>query len=360
MRRTAEVAVVGAGIIGLAAAYELLRRGVDVRVFEAARPGAGQSAGRTRIFRHSHRRLELVELAVEARAAWEDWEEQLGVALLGREGLLLTGPSAEDVAALLAAAGAPGRLLDARAQADVMPILSPPGGPALLDELGGSTDVRAAVGTLAAALGERLVLAEVFAVGDGEPSLVETSEGIWEAGRAVLCAGAGVGALGPAAGIEIPLTISCHARVTFRVRDPSLAGHLPALQEQTGTFGETVYAAAFPNEPFYAVGLSGEGSDVPLGPGREAAADSLVGRIAAYARKALPGLDPDPEGVRLCLQTLLPGGSDNFGIWRSGTVLALAGDNLFKFAPLAGRVLAGVACGESIPAWLAPAVLPQR
>ena len=145
MRPTAEVAVVGAGIIGLATAYELMRRGVDVRVFEAARPGAGQSAGRTRIFRHSHRRLELVQLAVEARARWEDWEEQLGVRLLGREGLLLTGPSAEEVAALLAAAGAPGRLLDARAQAEVMPILRPPGGPALLDELGGSTDVRAAV-----------------------------------------------------------------------------------------------------------------------------------------------------------------------------------------------------------------------
>jgi glycine/D-amino acid oxidase-like deaminating enzyme len=360
MRHKAEVAVVGAGIIGLATAYELMRRGVDVRVFEAARPGAGQSAGRTRIFRHSHRRLELVQLAVEARARWEDWEQRLGVRLLGREGLLLTGPSAEEVAALLAAAGAPGRLLDERAQAEVMPILRPPWGPALLDELGGSTDVRAAVDGLAAALGKRIILAEVFAVGTGEPAVVETSEGIWEAGRVVLCAGAAVGALGPAAGIEIPLTVTCHARVTFRVREPSLAGRLPALQEQTGTFGETVYAAAFPGEPFYAVGLSGEGSDVPLCPGRDAAAETLVDRIAAYAREALPGLDPDPDSVRLCLQTLLPGGSDNFGVWRSGTVLALAGDNLFKFAPLAGRVLAGVACGESIPAWLVPGALPQR
>jgi sarcosine oxidase len=360
MRRTVEVAVVGAGIIGLATAYELLRRGVEVRVFEAARPGAGQSAGRTRIFRHSHRRLELVQLAVEARAAGEDLEEHLGVPLLGREGMLLTGPSAEEVAALLAAAGAPGRLLDARAQAEVMPILRPPGGPALLDELGGSTDVRAAVHGLARALGEQLTLAEVFAVDAGEPALVETSEGLWEAGCAVLCAGAGVGTLGPAVGIEIPLTIGCHARVTFRVRDPSLAGRLPALQEQTGEYGETVYAAAFPNEALYAVGLSGEGSDVPIGPGRDAGAGALVERIAAYAREALPGLDPDPYGVRLCLQTLLPGGSDNFGIWRSGTVLALAGDNLFKFAPLVGRTLAGAACGESIPAWLVPGALPRR
>ena len=41
-----DIAVVGAGIIGLATAYELTRRGVDVRVFEAARPGAGDP-GRT-------------------------------------------------------------------------------------------------------------------------------------------------------------------------------------------------------------------------------------------------------------------------------------------------------------------------
>jgi sarcosine oxidase len=349
MRQSVEVAVVGAGIVGLATAYELMGRGVDVRVFEAARPGAGQSAGRTRIFRHAHRRLELVQLAVEARARWEALEEELGTPILGREGMLLTGPTAEDVAALLDGAGAPGRLLDGPEQAEVMPVLSPPGGPALLDELGGSTDVRAAIDGLVAALGERLVLAQVFAVASGRTALVDSSEGIWEAERAVLCAGAGLGELGPAVGVDVPLAISCHPRATFRVRDGSLAGQLPALQEQSGTFGEIVYGAAFPDEPFYAIGLAGERGDVPFGPHREAEATGLVERISAYVRRALPGLDPEPVGVRLCLQTLLPEGSDNFGIWGAGPVLALAGDNLFKFAPLVGRMLAEAALGESDP-----------
>jgi sarcosine oxidase len=343
MRRTAEVAVVGAGITGLATAYELLRRGVDVRVFEAARPGAGQSAGRTRIFRHAHRRLELVERALEARAIWEQWEEELGARLLGREGMLLTGPTAETVAALLDEAGAPGRLLDERDQAAALPILSPPGGPALLDELGGSTDVAAAIGLLASALGDRLILAEVFAVEPGEPAIIESSEGIWQAGRAVLCAGAGIGSLAPELGI--PLTITCHARVTFRVRDEALAARLPALQEQTGAFGESVYAAAFPSEPFYAVGLVGEDADVPLGD----TTDGLVERTVAYVSDALPGLDPEPAGVRLCLPTELPGGPDRFEVWSSGSVLALAGDNLFKFGPWLGRMLAAAACGEREP-----------
>jgi sarcosine oxidase len=349
MRRTAEVAVVGAGITGLATAYELVRRGIEVRVFEIARPGAGQSAGRTRIFRHAHRRLELVERAVESRALWERWEEELGAQLLGREGMLLTGPSAPEVAGLLDAAGPPGRLLDEREQAEALPILSPPGGPALLDELGGSTDVAAAIELLAGALGERLVLAEVLAVDAGEPALVETSEGIWEAGRAVLCAGAGIGALAPELGI--PLTLACHARATFRVRDTALAGRLAALQEQSGGHGEIVYAAPFPGEPFYGVGLAGEGADVPLG----ATTEPLVERITAYVRSALPGLDPDPAGVRLCVPTELPDGPDHFEVWSHGSVLALAGDNLFKFAPWLGSMLAAAACGEREPAGLVAA-----
>jgi sarcosine oxidase len=349
MRRTAEVAVVGAGITGLATAYELVHRGVDVRVFEAAHPGAGQSAGRTRIFRHAHRRVELVERAVESRALWERWEEELGSQLLGREGMLLTGPTAPEVAGLLKQAGTPGRLLDEREQAQTLPILAPPDGPALLDELAGSTDVSATIQLLANALGTRLVLAEVLTVDPGEPAVVETSEGIWEAGRAVLCTGAGIGTLAP--GLGIPVALSCHARVTFRARDAGLAGRLAALQEQSGVYGETVYAAAFPREPLYAVGLAGEGAEVALG----SSTRPLVDRIVAYVRAALPGLDPEPVGVRLCVPTELPDSPDRFEVWSNGSVLALAGDNLFKFAPWLGRMLAAAACGEREPVGLVPA-----
>ena len=336
--RPVGVAVVGAGILGLATGYELLRRGADVRVFEAARPGSGQSAGRTRIFRHNHHDPALVSLAVEARAAWEGWEERLGVRLLGREGVLLTGPGAEAVAGYLRDAGTPGRLVDAEATREALPIFDPPGAPAVLDELGGSTDVRAAIDALAAALGDRLELAEVFALGAGEPARVETSEGVWEAGRVVLCAGARVLELAAPLGFEIPLRLTLHARVTFPLRDESLAGRLAGLQDGSGGHGETVYAAPYPGEPFYAVGLSGPGSDVPLG--READTARLVERIVAYTGRALPGLEPEPADVRLCIQSLLPDSPDSFWTWERGPVIAVAGDNLFKFAPVLGARLA--------------------
>jgi sarcosine oxidase len=350
VRRSTDVAVVGAGINGLATALALADRGIDHRVFEAARPGAGQSAGRTRLFRHGHRTQELVELARDALVAWGEWEERLGVTLLGRQGVLVTGAEAEPHVARLGRAGVAARLVQPPEQEALLPLLRAPGGPALLDEDGGSIDVRTSIRALAGAAGERLVTAEVFGLVPGDPTLVETSEGIWEAGRVVLCAGAGLDSLTRVAGLEVPLSVGCHARATFAVGAPGACP--PCLQEQTGAYGEVVYATPVPGEPLYAVGLAGDDNEVPLGPGRERDASGLVERISRYVSRALPGLDPEPVEVRLCLTTILPEGSDNFRIWERGPVIALAGDNLFKFAPLLGRLLAAAASGEPPPAWL--------
>src|SRR6185503_9933968 len=86
MQGRAEVAVVGAGIVGLAAADALARAGVDALCFEAAEPGRGQSAGYTRVFRHAHDRADLVELVSCARRGWDEWSELAGESLVGDEG----------------------------------------------------------------------------------------------------------------------------------------------------------------------------------------------------------------------------------------------------------------------------------
>lgn len=340
---SAEIAVVGAGIVGLSAACALAELGVDFRLFEAARPGAGQSAGRTRIFRHVHRRAELVRQAAESRAIWEEWQSRFGVAMLGRQGVMVTGAHAPELEALLMAEGLPARLLEPAEQERVLPILRAPGTPAVLDELAGPSDVRASIEALVAAVGDRLLAGQVFRVDPGEPAVIESSEGLWEAGRVLICAGTGIDELAASAGLAVPLRVGCHARATFGLRDPALAGRLPCLQEQSGRFGEIIYSAPVPGAPLYAVGLAGEDNEVPLDADRSAAVEGLVNRIVAYVERALPGLDPDPAEVRLCLTTTLPEGNDSFRIVQNGSVLALAGDNLFKFAPLLGRRLAAAA-----------------
>src|SRR2546423_557127 len=106
-----EVAVVGAGIVGLATTEALIRRGAEVRCFEVARPGDAQSGGLTRVFRHRHDEERLVELAVEAGRGWRRWEERSGRRLLGSEGCLFVGATAAD-AATLERHGAPHRFVD--------------------------------------------------------------------------------------------------------------------------------------------------------------------------------------------------------------------------------------------------------
>lgn len=334
-----EVAVVGGGITGLSTAYALQRRGVACVCFEAAAPGSGQSAGRTRVFRHGHDDERLVRLAVRARGEWERLEEELGTRLLGRGGVLICGPNVAERAAAFEAAGVPARLVDRDEQANVLSIFRPPEEQALFDELGGSIDVRAAIDGVASALGDRLVRAHVFRVRDrGSRVELQTSEGLWSAERAILCPGAQLHDLTAELGLEIPLTVDLHTRASFPVREAG--ARLACLQDRSGVHGETVYAAPMPDGRQYAVGLGGE-DEPPV--------DEALARLTRYVERAMPGLDPVPAGVRLCQTSVLPWGADAFAVWDTGRVAVLAGANLFKFGPLLGELLADGAADALSP-----------
>jgi sarcosine oxidase len=327
---TTQVAVVGAGITGLSAAQALQRRGVEFVCFEAATPGSGQSAGRTRVFRHGHDDERLVRLAVRARAEWERLEGELGARLLGREGVLICGPNVAERAAAFEAAGVPARLVGCDDQVGALPVFEPPEDDALLDELGGSIDVRAAIDGLAASIGDRLVAARVFEVRErGSAVDLRTSEGVWSAERAILCPGAQLHELTAGLGLEIPLTIELHTRAAFRVREPG--ARLACLLDRSNVHGEIVYAAPTPDGRHYAIGLGGE---------EEPPVDDALARLSDYARRAMPGLDPEPTSVRLCQTSILPWSADSFVVWRTGSIDVLAGANLFKFGPLLGELLA--------------------
>jgi len=87
------VAVVGAGIVGAAAARALVRRGHEVVVHEQFEIGnrRGSSHGASRIYRLAYPEREWVELARAAIGAWRALEEETGERLLEPLGLVEIG-----------------------------------------------------------------------------------------------------------------------------------------------------------------------------------------------------------------------------------------------------------------------------
>ena len=174
------------------------------------------------------------------------------------------------------------------------------------------------------------VQARVFDVRErGAGVELHTSEGVWEAERAILCPGAQLHELTAGLGLEIPLRIELHTRAAFRVREPG--ARLACLQDRSNVHGEIVYAAPMPDGRQYAIGLGGE---------EEPPVEEALARLAAYVTRAMPGLDPEPASVRLCQTSILPWSPDAFAVWRTGSIDVLAGANLFKFGPLLGELLA--------------------
>src|SRR4051812_47608960 len=200
------VAVVGAGIVGLSAAFALVERGFDVTVYERGEPGAAQSGGESRIFRPPHDDPRLVALAVSRREVWREWEERFGVELISGDGSVLIGPAVEPGRALLRDAGVPVREIAAHP-------LGP--GPGLLDPAAGVIRTRAAVSALVSAVGDRLVRDEVVAV--GSDGTVRSGGEIAEYDRVIVCAGRDTAVL--AGRLALPVAVTTHVRLTFPLRD---------------------------------------------------------------------------------------------------------------------------------------------
>jgi glycine/D-amino acid oxidase-like deaminating enzyme len=127
-----DVAVVGAGVIGLAAARELGRRGASVVVLERTGVGAGQSGVQQGGVRRQFGTEIGCRLASESVAFWREAETQLGSAPLRFDacGYLFVAHSPETLerlrrnVAVQNAAGVPSRIVDPAEAAELVPGLS--------------------------------------------------------------------------------------------------------------------------------------------------------------------------------------------------------------------------------------------
>ncbi|MEX5303095.1 NAD(P)/FAD-dependent oxidoreductase [Kocuria sabuli] len=354
MSRTA---VVGAGIVGLAAAHALRSRGADVTLYESGPPGAGQSAGQSRIFRHAHDDPRLVALVARSRALWRAWEQEFGTELISTDGAVAIGDGVEDkLRTLEPFPDVPVRRLEPAELHDRLPLLAGWSGPAMLDVEGGAIRTLAAVGALTDRLGGSVLREHVLSVrrtGHGRVE-VRTGTTCLDYDHVVLCAGRGTAPLARGAGLDLlPVALGAHVRLTFAVRGAAPDG-LPTFQDGSGAFGETgVYAAPYPDGRHYSVGLSADTDAHPDGsladPGRLA---ELAERTVTYVQRALPGLDPAPVDHVHCWVTRLPWGDDGVGVWSEDGLTALAGHNLFKQAPALGEALAETALTGTVPGGL--------
>jgi sarcosine oxidase len=353
-----EVAVVGAGIVGLATAYALRERDVPVRLYESGLPGSGQSAGESRIFRHAHDDDRLVECVRRSRAMWDDWAQRFGVELLSSDGAVAIGAPVEDRLKVLdRVGGVPARPIDSAELADRMPLLARYSGPAMLDEGGGAIRTGAAVSALISELGSAIVAEEVISLRLRRGSVVEVRSvnRCDEYAHVIVCAGRETARLAESVGLSLPIRLAAHVRLTFEVRaDPP--ARIACLQDGSGEFGEVgVYATPLPGNRRYAVGLSQAvevRDDGAFADPAELA--SLADRARAYVERALPGLDPQPTGFVHCWVTDLPWSQDGLAVWSAEGILFAAGHNLFKQAPWLGAALADAAAtGDPVDSRLA-------
>ncbi|RUP06919.1 MAG: FAD-binding oxidoreductase [Mycobacterium sp.] len=305
--------VIGAGICGLATAYELARRGERCLVLERGEPFAEQSAGLARIFRVAHRSPQLCRLAQRARSGWQRWESEFGRTLLGSEGFIAAG-AADAVASAMAAADAPFAQLDRHQIGARIPFLQAPWETGVFDPDGGSLRIRRALDALSARV--ELRRGDVVAVAD-DGSITLTDGTVLTADRVLICAGVQTQDLFGPLGIEF----SPHTRFTYQGGSAAGAACLSAPEGYGLPIGSTGHWAFGQDDPDPAV-----------------------------VRKLFPSLAP--VGRVDCVTARaawLDDGGDGWTIARRGRVLAFVGANLMKFGPLLGELLARAVLSDELP-----------
>lgn len=215
-----EVAVVGMGALGSAAAYHLARRGATVVAFEQYDLGhvRGASHDTSRIVRTSYGASQYVRLAQSAYRDWADLEAESGERLLTITGgvifLPISGPySASDFTSALEDSGVPHELLSPDEVQERWPQFRVPEGVETVYTA--DTGIAHAARTVATLqMRARVHGADIrdrtrvdALIPDGDGVIVRTASGDVRAGKVVVAADAWTNALLEPLGAAIPLDV---------------------------------------------------------------------------------------------------------------------------------------------------------
>jgi sarcosine oxidase len=354
--------VVGAGLLGLATAWVLSRRGWAVTVCEAAGSvghARSGSKGDARIFRLGYPEPLYVEMAIRAEVLWRDLEATTGRTLLHATGQVSFGDhgALSGIAAALSAHDRVTELLTAEDVTRRFPGFATHGA-ALFEPDSG---VLAADACLAA-----LCDATRFELRTGQPVrlleqqsrsvLVTTAAGlVLEADVVVDCAGPRTLAL---LGDALPASAETQPSIPqvayFRAVEPGAAARLPVFIEWgpgmvygLPVLGTGAHAGSY-KVSHHTPGTPLVGFD-PLDATSWGDEPALLGRLTEAARRFVPALDPHPVATERCVYD--NSADQDFVLDRIGSVVVGCGTSghAFKFGPLIGEVLADLAEGRPPP-----------
>jgi sarcosine oxidase len=322
-----KVAVVGAGVMGCAAAWALAARGADVTLYEqfGAEHTRGSSHGCTRIFRLAYPEELWVELAQEALAGWRELELEAERDLLALHGLVELCSSV-DVSSrdVLAARGIEHRLLD-RDELRSHRVELPEGWIALWQPDAGvvlADDARHAF--LDVAQPHRETQHRVESLDDLDAEVVVVTAGPW------------ITKLVP----DLPVRVT-RETVAYFARDGAPVPSVVELDDESRR--HAMYAL---HDPKFGLKAGAHHAGHVADPDVEEPADPvIVARIVDWVRERFPDVDPNPIAADSCFYTSTA--DESFVLERRGRVVvgsACSGHG-FKFAPAVGRRLAELALG---------------
>jgi sarcosine oxidase len=346
-----DVIVVGAGVMGSAAAWRLSARGRSVLVLDQFGPGhtRGSSHGGSRIFRYAYPDPEYVALARRARPLWAELEAESGATVIDVTGGVDHGdPRAVGaIGDALVAAGVPFERWSAGEASERFPGLrfehevcyQADAGRCRADV---AVDAFRRCGTARGAdFRDGVRVVGIEPAGDGARVRTESDE--HTAPVVVVAAGAWVGGL---VGLA-PIRVTREAYVHLPPRDAAL--HWPSFIHY--------------RDPVPAYGLETPGAGVKLGahhagevltdpdlPSRVSRVSAEArDRLVAYAGEWLPGVEPVAVSEATCLYTSTP--AEDFVVDRVGPIVVCSpcSGHGFKFAPLVGELVADLAAGLPAP-----------
>jgi len=361
MPETYDVAVVGLGALGSAAAWQLSRRGLQVLAVEQFELGhaRGASHDTSRILRHSYHTPEYVRLTFDAYRDWADLEAESGESLVTvTGGLDLFPPDAAidpgDYTTSMTQAGVPFEVLTAEDVAGRWPQWSLPAGTLALHQartaIVPAARGTAAMQTLARRSGARLVAgAAVTALRPRRDAVeVDVAGSTYSCAAAVVCADAWTSQLLAPLGWDLRLTVT-EEQVTY---------FQPDVPETFGPQGFPVWI--WMDDPsYYGFPTYGEttvkaaqdcGGPRVTADARSGDVDSqMLDRLATFMAARLPG-SGRPVRSRRCLYTLTPDRDFVLGAVPGSEriVVGLGAAHGFKFAPTFGRLLADLSTGADV------------